>query len=206
MSYDHKTGLVYINTLNYGFKAAQKKQAYHAGDFYFGADFLGPVDAPDTTGGFLKAIEPLTGKVRWSQPSFIPRYAGVLTTGGGLVITGALTGEVQIYDAVNGKPLWSFHAGSGVEGQPLTYELDGKQYIAVTSGNGGVLTCGGERSSPRQRAARRHAVGVRPLRLASAGDGRHEEVRKDVTSDCNRDWAAPVGRPAFLVAALVGEK
>jgi len=140
MSYDHKTGLVYINTLNYGFKLQQKKQAYHAGDFYFGADFLGPVDPPDTTGGYLKAIEPLTGKVRWSQPSFIPRYAGVLTTGGGLVITGALTGDVQIYEASNGKPLWQFHAGSGVEGQPITYELDGKQYIAITSGNGGVLT------------------------------------------------------------------
>lgn len=140
MSYDQKTGLVYINALNYGFKAAQKKQSYHAGDLYFGADFLGPVDDPKATGGFLKAIEPLTGKVRWTQPSYIPRYAGVLTTGGGLAVTGALTGDVQIYDAASGKPLWTFHAGSGVEGQPITYMMDGKQYIAITSGNGGVLT------------------------------------------------------------------
>jgi alcohol dehydrogenase (cytochrome c) len=140
MSYDQKTSLVYINTLNYGFKAAQKKQSYHAGDYFFGADFLGPVDPPDATGGFLKAIEPLTGKVVWQQPSFIPRYAGILTTGGGLTVTGSLTGDVQIYNATDGKPLWSFHAGSGVEGQPISYEMDGKQYIAITSGNGGVLT------------------------------------------------------------------
>jgi alcohol dehydrogenase (cytochrome c) len=140
MSYDPMTGLVYINTLNYGFKAAQKKQDYHAGDFFFGADFLGPVDAPDTTGGFLKAIEPMTGKVRWSQPSFIPRYSGVLTTAGGLAFAGSLTGEFQAFNAANGKLLWTFQTGSGVEGQPLTYEMDGNQYVAVTSGNGGVLT------------------------------------------------------------------
>jgi alcohol dehydrogenase (cytochrome c) len=140
MSFDQQTGLVYINALNYGFKAAQKKQEYHAGEFYFGADFLGPVDPPDATGGFLKAIEPMTGKVVWQQPSFIPRYAGILTTGGGIVVTGKLTGEVEAFDAANGKELWHFQAGSGVEGQPITYEVDGHQYIAITSGNGGVLT------------------------------------------------------------------
>jgi alcohol dehydrogenase (cytochrome c) len=140
MSYDDKTGLVYLNALNYGFKLQQKKWAYHAGHPYFGVNFLGPVDPPTTTGGFLKAIEPLTGKVKWIEPSYVPRYAGVLSTAGGLVVTGSLLGDVQIYDADSGKPLWSFHVGSGVEGQPITYELDGKQYIAITSGNGGVLT------------------------------------------------------------------
>jgi len=140
MSYSQQTGLAYINALNYGFKAAQKKGEYHAGEFYFGADFLGPVDPPDTTGGFLKAYEPLTGKLRWQQPSFIPRYAGVLSTGGNLVFTGSLTGEFEAFNAMNGKKLWQFQTGSGVEGQPISFMMDGQQYILVTSGNGGVLT------------------------------------------------------------------
>ena len=56
----------------------------------------------------------------------------MLSTGGGLVFSGQLTGEFEAFDADTGKKLWQFKTGSGIEGQPVTWEQDGEQYVAVT--------------------------------------------------------------------------
>jgi alcohol dehydrogenase (cytochrome c) len=58
----------------------------------------------------------------------------VLSTGGGLVFTGAQTGEFLAFDADTGKELWRFQTGSGIAGLPITWERNGKQYVTVTSG------------------------------------------------------------------------
>jgi alcohol dehydrogenase (cytochrome c) len=63
-----------------------------------------------------------------------------LSTGGGVVFSGQLTGEFEAFDAENGKKLWSFKTGSGIEGQPITWEQDGEQYVAVSVGVGGVYS------------------------------------------------------------------
>ena len=63
----------------------------------------------------------------------LPRFSGVLSTAGGVVFTGQLTGEFEAFDADNGKKLWQFKTGSGIEGQPITWEQDGVQYVAVSS-------------------------------------------------------------------------
>ena len=90
--------------------------------------------------GYLKAIDPLTGKAKWEAPSDIPRFSGVLSTAGGLVFSGQLTGEFEAFDADTGKKLWQFQTGSGIEGQPVTWEQDGVQYVAVSVGIGGVYS------------------------------------------------------------------
>ena len=59
---------------------------------------------------------------------------GVLATAGGLVFTGEGDGWFRAYDAENGKVLWSFFAGAGVNAPPASYSVDGKQYIAVGVG------------------------------------------------------------------------
>ena len=73
----------------------------------------------------------------------------MLSTAGGVVFSGKLTGELEAFDADNGKKLWQFKTGSGIEGQPVTWQQDGVQYIAVSSGIGGVynLFSGDERLS-----------------------------------------------------------
>jgi alcohol dehydrogenase (cytochrome c) len=73
----------------------------------------------------------------------------VLSTAGGVVFTGQLTGEFEAFDADNGTKLWQFKTGSGIEGQPVTWMQDGVQYVAVSSGIGGVyvLYSGDERLS-----------------------------------------------------------
>ena len=60
--------------------------------------------------------------------------AGTLATAGGLVFMGESNGWIRAYDATDGKVLWSFFCGAGVDGSPVTYELDGRQYIAVPAG------------------------------------------------------------------------
>ena len=57
-----------------------------------------------------------------------------MSTAGGLVFSGQLTGEFEAFDADTGKKLWQFQTGSGIEGQPVTWEQDGVQYVAVASG------------------------------------------------------------------------
>ena len=106
-----------------------------AGTALFGRTELKSAGQPR---GYLKAIDPLTGKAKWEAPSDIPRFSGVLSTAGGLVFSGQLTGEFEAFDADTGKKLWQFQTGSGIEGQPVTWEKDGKQYVTVMSGIGGV--------------------------------------------------------------------
>jgi alcohol dehydrogenase (cytochrome c) len=63
-----------------------------------------------------------------------PNFSGTLVTAGGLVFTGRFTGEFMAVDADTGKILWEFETSTGIVGQPITWELDGKQYVTVTSG------------------------------------------------------------------------
>jgi alcohol dehydrogenase (cytochrome c) len=140
MSYNPQTGLAYANTLAFGGRYKAEPVTYKQGEWYLGMDLTDPWEWGDGPRGHLKAIDPLTGKAKWEAPSDIPRFSGVLSTAGGVVFTGALTGEFEAFDAESGKKLWQFQTGSGIEGQPVTWQQDGVQYVAVTSGYGGVYS------------------------------------------------------------------
>jgi alcohol dehydrogenase (cytochrome c) len=140
ISFNPKSGIAYANTLNIGGNYKAIPAEYKAGEWYLGMDVDGMWAFPDGPRGYLKAIDPLTGKAKWEAPSDIPRFAGVLSTAGGVVFTGKLTGEFEAFDADTGAKLWQFQTGSGIEGQPVTWQQDGVQYIAVTSGIGGVYS------------------------------------------------------------------
>jgi alcohol dehydrogenase (cytochrome c) len=140
MSFDPQNGTAYANTLNFGGHYKAVPAEYKAGEWYVGMDLSDVWEWPDGPRGYLKAIDPLTGKTKWENPSDIPRFSGVLSTGGGVVFSGQLTGEFEAFDADNGKKLWHYQTGSGIEGQPITWEQDGVQYVAVASGIGGVYS------------------------------------------------------------------
>ncbi|MGC3939641.1 PQQ-dependent dehydrogenase, methanol/ethanol family [Roseobacter sp. EG26] len=145
MSYHPDSGMVFVNTLRIGMNYKAVEPKYRAGVFYFGAEFSW--DWPEGHRGELRAVDPMTGNVKWSQPADIPRLGGVLSTAGNLVFTGAQTGEFEAFHAETGDELWSFNTGSGVIGQPVTWEMAGKQYVTVLNGSGGVyaLFSGDER-------------------------------------------------------------
>jgi alcohol dehydrogenase (cytochrome c) len=140
MSYSPKTGLAYANTLAFGGHYKAVPAEYKAGEWYVGMDLSDLWEWGDGPRGHLKAIDPMTGKAKWQAASDIPRFSGVLSTAGGVVFSGRLTGEFEAFDASSGKKLWQFKMGSGIEGQPVTWQQGGVQYVAVTSGIGGVYS------------------------------------------------------------------
>ncbi len=87
--------------------------------------------------GHVKAIDPATGKEIWSWRNEHPIVSSVLATGGDLVFVGTPSGEFVALDARNGTVLWRFQTGSGMHGSPVTYSVNGKQYVAVPTGWGG---------------------------------------------------------------------
>jgi len=140
LSYSPQTKLLYINTLNVG-------MTYQAGDppHLEPGTPSGPstvtrtvvTDDPNVR-GYLKAVDPLTGQAKWQVPYRSPNFSSTMVTASNLVFTGVMTGEFQALDADTGKLLWSFQTSSGIVGQPVTFEQDGKQYVTVMSGIGGV--------------------------------------------------------------------
>jgi alcohol dehydrogenase (cytochrome c) len=140
MSFNPQTGLAYANTLAFGGRYKTEPVTFKQGEWYLGMDLTDLWEWGDGPRGHLKAIDPMTGKAKWEAPSDIPRFSGVLSTAGGVVFAGALTGEFEVFDADTGKKLWQFQTGSGIEGQPVTWQQDGVQYVAVTSGYGGVYS------------------------------------------------------------------
>ena len=149
MSWNPRTGLAYANTLNMSWPYQFAKPEYKQGEWYLGINFRGVTMPKGEPHGHLSAIDPMTGKSKWQvawpgQPSM----AGTLSTAGGLVFTGAATGEVLAFDADTGAKLWQFQTGSGIIGLPVTWERDGKQYVSIVSGGGGVWALlGDERMS-----------------------------------------------------------
>ena len=87
---------------------------------------------------YLRAIDIHTGGMVWEIPQQGPQeanYSGVLTTAGGLVFYGETGGGFAAVDAKTGKTLWTFHGNQAWRGCPMTYMLNGRQYIAVASGS-----------------------------------------------------------------------
>ena len=141
MSFNPQTGLAYANTLDFGGNYKAEPATYKDGEWYLGMDLtdLVGVAVTDRAATSRRSIR-MTGKTKWEVPSDIPRFSGVLSTAGGVVFSGQLTGEFEAFDADNGKKLWQFQTGSGIEGQPVTWQQDGVQYVAVASGYGGVYS------------------------------------------------------------------
>lgn len=141
MSFSPLTGLVYVNTVEIGWKyqpwALERVQNLKVGQPFRGVDYEWVFDDPNTR-GYLKAVDPATGEIKWENPGRSPNWAGTLVTAGSLVFTGRLTGEFIAVDADTGTTLWQFQTPSGIVGQPITWERDGKQYVTVASGIGGL--------------------------------------------------------------------
>jgi quinohemoprotein ethanol dehydrogenase len=88
--------------------------------------------------GMLVAWDPVAQKARWTVEHPGPWNGGLLATGGGLVFQGTTGSAFNAYDAATGQKLWSFAAQTGVVAPPITYTVDGEQYVAVLAGWGGA--------------------------------------------------------------------
>lgn len=84
--------------------------------------------------GLLSAIDLHSGQVAWQLKTPQPLVGGVLATAGGLVFTGEGSGRFGAYDTNTGELLWQYQAEAGVNAPPITYAIDGVQYVAVAAG------------------------------------------------------------------------
>jgi alcohol dehydrogenase (cytochrome c) len=89
-------------------------------------------------GGSLTAMDPGTGEKKAQAMFPYPAYSGVVSTAGGLVFTATLDGTITAHDDQTLKELWSFNVGSGISAPPMTYAVNGKQYVAILVGHSRV--------------------------------------------------------------------
>jgi alcohol dehydrogenase (cytochrome c) len=138
MAYSPATKLFYVPSNEWGMDIWNEPVTYKKGAAYMGAGFTikVPGDGPI---GALRAVNPKTGKIVWEVPNNAPLWGGVMTTAGNLVFWGTPEGFLKAADATTGKVVWQFQTGSGVVAPPVTWDVDGEQYVAVVSGWGGAV-------------------------------------------------------------------
>ncbi|MDG0978791.1 MAG: PQQ-dependent dehydrogenase, methanol/ethanol family [Halieaceae bacterium] len=105
--------------------------------------------------GYLQAWDPATQSERWRIPLPTIWNGGVLATAGGLVVQGNSAAELAVYDAQSGAKLWAYATQERIVAPPVSYQLDGEQYIAVAvSWGGAVALAGGMPPGPKPERAR----------------------------------------------------
>jgi alcohol dehydrogenase (cytochrome c) len=89
---------------------------------------------PANTHPFVGAFDPITGDRKWTYPTNSVNTSSLLSTAGDLIFGGDVFGNVWALDAETGAKLWSFNVGTGISSMPISYAVDGRQYIAVSAG------------------------------------------------------------------------
>jgi alcohol dehydrogenase (cytochrome c) len=132
-TYSRKTGWWYNTSFEIcAYTKAASAIAAKEGEMTMGGS-IRPVRSPDTN-PFIAAFDPLTGKREWTYETGLPNVSPLTSTAGGLVFGGDVLGNAFALDAKTGKKLWSFPTGSGISGSPITYSVNGRQYVAIPSG------------------------------------------------------------------------
>jgi PQQ-dependent dehydrogenase (methanol/ethanol family) len=150
MSFSPKTGLMYIPAQSIPhYFSGQKTVTYQLDRWNTGVDLnesrdplswvAGMASTDALVYGELLAWDPVQQQPAWKVKHDKPANGGVLSTAGDLVFQGTGEGVFAAYDADNGDALWQYQSDSAVLAGPMTYELDGEQYIAVAQGSGGTV-------------------------------------------------------------------
>jgi PQQ-dependent dehydrogenase (methanol/ethanol family) len=150
MSFNPGTGLVYIPAQEV-LGAYRRDPAYRVqdGEFNVGTDLnVFAAFGPAAVSGHLLAWDPVRQREAWRVPLGMPWNGGTLTTAGNLVFQGTADGRLVAYSADEGRTLWVTHTGTGVIAAPITYEIDGVQYVTVMAGWGGAFALVGGTAAP----------------------------------------------------------
>jgi alcohol dehydrogenase (cytochrome c) len=138
MSYSQRTGLFYVPSNEWGMDLWNEPVNYKKGAAYLGSGFtIRPIF--DDHIGAIKAVDPKDGSIKWVLKNPAPVWGGTMATAGGLVFTGNPEGEFMAVNDETGEVVWKFQTGTGIVGQPVTYEFDGEQYVAIVAGWGGAV-------------------------------------------------------------------
>ena len=149
MAYSPRTHLIYLpaHQIPFGYKNQTGGFKAHPDSWNLGLDMTktGLPDNAEARSAYLKdlhgevlAWDPVKMQTVWQIDHKGPWNGGVLATGGDLLFQGLANGEFHAYDATNGSDLFKFNAQSGIIASPMTYSVNGKQYVAVEVGWGGI--------------------------------------------------------------------
>jgi alcohol dehydrogenase (cytochrome c) len=130
-SYSPQTGMLYVAVREIGSIYYKREADYKPGTFFAGGG-EGQIPNGDRSGA-IRALEATTGQMRWEFPMHTAPWAGVLATAGGLVFSGSDEGNFFALDARSGKPLWDFQTGGPIAANPVSFNIDGKQHIAISA-------------------------------------------------------------------------
>jgi alcohol dehydrogenase (cytochrome c) len=111
-------------------------QTFHRGRSFYGGKSEYSPDKP--LHGSVDAVDLSTGKTIWKKHLLSPQFGGLLVTAGGLVFSGDPSGQLRALDERSGDVVWTYQTSSGLNAPPITYAIDGQQYIAILSGTGGT--------------------------------------------------------------------
>ena len=140
-SYSPTTGWLYLEYSENGQRYASAREEIERGRQYLGRSPImggppvrGPSDPVPSAG--IKAIDPENGKTVWDFKVFRGSLTnGLLATGGGVVFAAIRDGNIVALDARTGTHLWHFQTGGNMAASPMSYAVDGRQYVAVSAGN-----------------------------------------------------------------------
>src|SRR6476660_3947576 len=124
--------LAYAINLHQPMHYRVENSPYPNGKLWLGGAFT--AISTEQQSGNITAVDYNTGKIKWQVKTPEPMIGGILATAGGLVFTGEGNGKFAAYNSADGKELWSFRAGAGVNAPPSSYMIAGKQYIVVGAG------------------------------------------------------------------------
>ena len=133
-AYSPRTELFYVMAFDGEAEFFIRDEEYTEGNRYIGGgqERVLPMDKYTSA---VRAIDPRTGDRRWEYRVQPQSWAGLLTTAGDLVFGGSVDGYFYALDAVSGQELWHMAVGARVHSAPLTYAVDGQQYVTIAAGN-----------------------------------------------------------------------
>ena len=131
-SYSPSTNLFYVPVREMGAYYYKTEVEYEPGQPFMGGgeQALGGDDAY----GAIRALDVMTGERKWEFRLHSPPWAGVMSTAGGVVFGGTNEGNVFALDAVSGELKWEFQTGGAFRTNPISFAVDGKQYMATAAG------------------------------------------------------------------------
>lgn len=133
VSFDAKTGAIYVAAMH--MPTTYRSAELPAADGEPSVPYIVMDTESKEKWGTLSALDLSSkGKLLWQVKTPDPLVGGVLATAGGLVFNGEGNGDFAAYDAKTGAKLWHFNCGAGVNAPPISYAIDGKQYVAVAAG------------------------------------------------------------------------
>ncbi len=133
-AYSPRTGLLYVNAFDGEAEFFIRDENYDEGSRFTGGGTQTPLPIENYASA-IRALDPATGDLRWEFPIKPRTRAGVLATAGDLVFSGSVDGYFYALDAVTGAELWHIGLGGPVHASPMTYAVDGRQYVTMTVGN-----------------------------------------------------------------------